>query len=289
MTRATGGRIGAVLALLAIALYIAFVAWLYAAQERLIYVREPVRITPAEAGLPIMRDVVAKTADGLAIAGWYAPPADGGKPVALFFHGNAGGVRYNTRTAQGFIDRGYGILMAEYRGYNGNPGRASEAGVYADARAWLGFLTDDERIAPRRIVIVGQSFGTGVAVRLARETPQAAALVLLSPYTSLPDAAAAKYPFVPVRWLMRDRFDSLALIPDIRLPVLILHGGQDKVIPARLGRALYDAARAPQGFRVFSVRRPLQPVRLRRVRADDRFYGTACESLIFSIRPWRNR
>ena len=185
---------------LAAALVIAYatlVGWLYIAQRHMVFLPELVWTDPAAAGLPNMQTITVQTQDGLALRAWYAKPPRAGAPVVLFLHGNGGSNRYNLQTAHGFLDDGYGLLMAEYRGYAGNPGFASEQGLYNDARAYMHFLTDHERIIAPHIVIVGQSLGTGVAVHLASENPQAASLILLSPFTSLPDAASIVYPYVP--------------------------------------------------------------------------------------------
>ena len=136
------------------------------------------------------------------------------------------------------------MLLAEYRGYGGNPGTPSEEGFYADGRAALDFLAARE-VPAARIVLYGESLGTGVAVQLALER-RVGAVVLEAPFTSAVDVGADIYPFLPVRLLARDRFDSIAKIAAIGAPLLVLHGEADKVVPVRFGRALLAAARQPK-------------------------------------------
>ena len=226
--------------------YIVFISWLYIAQRQMVFVPERTATSPAEAGLPGMTTITVRTQDGLTLTGWYEPPSKPHFPTVLFFHGNGGSNRYNVKTARGFASDGYGILMAEYRGYGGNPGHPTETGLYKDANAYMHFLLDDRLVPARAVVIAGQSLGTGVAVKMASEYPASGALILLSPYTTLPAVAAGMYPYVPVDFFMRDRFDSLSLISAMHMPLLILHGEKDKVVPFALGKALYDAAPQPK-------------------------------------------
>jgi hypothetical protein len=134
--------------------------------------------------------------------------------------------------------------MAEYRGYGGNPGTPTERGLVADGAAALDFL-DGEGIAANRLVIYGESLGSGVAVLLAAQR-EVAGLILEAPFTSVADVAQHHYSFMPASALVRDRFDSLARIGQVRAPILVLHGERDRVVPLRFGRALFDAAPEPK-------------------------------------------
>ena len=135
-------------------------------------------------------------------------------------------------------------MLASYRGYGGNPGTPSEAGLAADARAAVGWLAD-RGVEPDCLVLYGESLGSGVAVRLASQTPVAAVL-LESPFSSVADVAQALYPIFPVRALLHDRFDSVARIADIGAPLLVMHGEADRTVPVRFGRRLFDAAAEPK-------------------------------------------
>ena len=223
--------------------YAALVGGLYLFQRQLLYL--PDRTRPELAGLAELgvREVTLATDDGLSLLSWYVPPRPG-QPVIAYFHGNGGHIGYRVERLLRFARQGFGVLMLEYRGYGGNPGMPSEAGFYADGRAALGFL-DRERVAPNRLVLYGESLGSGVAVELAAQH-QIAALILEAPPTSVAEVAQCHFPFVPAARLVTDRFDSLSRIAKVRAPILVLHGERDRVVPVRYGRALLDAAPEPK-------------------------------------------
>jgi len=230
----------------AVGVYLAANGALYLYQRRLIFVPIGEPSTPAAAGVPEMSRVRYPTADGLTLDAWYKPP-ERTLPTLVYFHGNAGHLGERAFKARFFIDRGYGFMLTSYRGYSGNPGRPTEAGCYRDVRAALAFLAS-AGVSAARIVIYGESLGTGVAVEMAREaTPSA--LVLEAPFTSLADVAAARFWWTPARWLIRDKFDSLAKIPTIGCPLLIVHGKRDSTVPEKFGQRLFDAAPEPKEFR----------------------------------------
>ena len=192
----------------------------------------------------LMEPVTIKTADGIDLLSWYRRPPHHDAPLILFFHGNAGTVENRAVKAKTYIDAGFGLLLVEYRGYGGNPGSPSEAGLYADGRAALAFAAAQD-IAPDHIVLYAESLGTGVAVQMATEQ-RVAALVLEAPYTSIADVAQSDFPLFPVHWLVRDRFDSVEKIARVRTPLFVIHGERDGTIPVRFGRALFAAASEPK-------------------------------------------
>jgi fermentation-respiration switch protein FrsA (DUF1100 family) len=224
------------------------VAVLWAFQRDLMYFpdRAP-RVPPST--YPLLdgvREITLTTADGLDLAAWYAPaPRD--RPTVVLLHGNGGSLRRERYRLQHFRDARMGVLLLEYRGYSGNPGTPTEQGLYADARAALDWL-QASGVASDSVVVYGRSLGTGVATKIAAER-EIGAVVLEAPYTSTVDVAALRFPIVPVSWLMEDRFESLDRIGAVTEPLLVMHGDSDSVIPQRLGRRLYDAARSPkEGF-----------------------------------------
>lgn len=230
-------------------IYISMVGGLFMGQRQLVFVPDGHHTTPAENGVGDMSVIHVQTADHLTLEGWYKP-ALASRLTVVFFHGNGGNLGNRALTAHRFTSKGYGFLLAGYRGYGGNPGQPTEQGLYRDARAYIDWLIA-HGVPQDKIVLDGESLGTGVAVRMAIEHPHAAALVLNSPYTSLPDVAAKTYFFVPVHLLMLDRFDSFSLIRKVTMPVLVLHGQKDRIVPFALGKALYDAAPTPKEFAVF--------------------------------------
>ena len=139
------------------------------------------------------------------------------------------------------------MLLFDYRGYGGNPGDPSEDGLAADARAAQQWLARQPDVDPRRIAYFGESLGAAVAVGLAVQSPPAA-LVLRSPFTSLPDVGAVHYPWLPVQRLLLDRYPSIDRIASVSAPVLVIAGDRDDIVPMSLSRRLYDAAAEPKRF-----------------------------------------
>jgi len=223
--------------------YVAIVVALFFYQRQLLYFPDPRRPQLGDLAALGVREVQIVTADGLSLLGWYRPPEEG-RPVILYFHGNGGHIGYRAERVRRFAEGGFGLLTPEYRGYGGNPGSPSEAGLFADGTAALEFLSS-ERIDPRRLVLYGESLGSGIAVYLAAQH-EVAAVILEAPYTSIAAVAQYHYPFVPVALLLRDHFNSLSRIGRVKAPVLIVHGGRDPVVPARFSKALYAAAPEPK-------------------------------------------
>ena len=229
---------------IAILIYVAVAGAMFLGQRRLLFTPDTERPDVAHAETPGLREVVLHTADGLDLLGWWLPPARPDAPVLVYFHGNAGTLANRIPRMRFFAALGWGMLMPEYRGYGGNPGAPSEAGFALDAAAGMAFLAR-EGVPLSRIVAYGESIGTGVAVQVAAGSA-VAGLVLESPYTSITDIARARFWFLPVGLLLRDRFDSLARIGTVHVPLLVLQGGQDVVVPPALGQTLFAAASEPK-------------------------------------------
>ena len=227
----------------AVVAYAALVGGLYLFQRQLLYL--PDRTRPELLGLEKLgvREVTLTTEDGLSLLSWYLP-GHPGRPVIAYFHGNGGHIGYRAERLLRFAQEGFGALMAEYRGYGGNPGTPSETGFYNDGRAALAFLAR-EGVAPSRLVLYGESLGSGVAVALAAEH-EIGALILEAPFTSVAEVAQCHFPYVPASRMVIDRFDSLSRIGRVKAPILVLHGERDRVVPIRYGRALFDAGPEPK-------------------------------------------
>jgi uncharacterized protein len=228
----------------AVLLYVALVALMYVAQRKLMYFPDTRRIAPASLGLTNAEEVVLDTADGEKVIVWHVAPRDG-KPVVIYFQGNGGGLDLRAHRFRQIAADGLGILALNYRGFGGSSGTPTEDGLLLDAAATYAFAA--QRYPADRIVVWGESLGTGVAVALAAEHPVARVL-LESPFTSTAEVAAAIYPFVPVRWLMKDQFHSDRRVGGISAPVMILHGVGDTVVPMQYGERLYELIRAPKRF-----------------------------------------
>jgi fermentation-respiration switch protein FrsA (DUF1100 family) len=200
--------------------------------------------SPQAAGVPEMEEVRLETADGLALVSWYAEAVAPGRPTLVYLQGNGGNIAGRAHRVRLFLDRGYGVLLVGYRGYGGNPGVPSERGLVADGHAALNFLADRDE-PPEQVVLLGESLGSAVAVRLASEKP-VGAVILEAPFTSAADAARYAFPLLPVTLFIEDPYDSLSRIDRIGAPLLIIHGEQDQIVPANQGRRLLAAARAPK-------------------------------------------
>lgn len=222
--------------------YVVLCGALYALQRRIVFVSAGSRPDPVASGAGDVEVLEVRTADGLGLNAWFAPPPPDGR-VALFLHGNAGTIGHRAGRIAPFRAAGWGVLLLDWRGYGGNPGDPSEEGLARDARAAYDLLRA-RGVAAERIVIWGESLGTALAVRLGGEVASAA-VVLEAPFTSMIDMAHRQYPFVPAERLLKDRFESLARMPRVTAPVLVLHGSDDRLIPPDMGRAL--AAAAPDG------------------------------------------
>jgi len=224
-------------------------AALWLLQGRLIYFpSRQVPPAPEALGLAGVAPIRLQTADGLSLLAWRVPPATSGAPMIIFLHGNGGSLLHRAGRVRQFQREGWGAILVEWRGFGGNAGTPREAGLLADATAALDLLRE-EGVSPRRIVAWGESLGTGVAIRLAAERPDGlGAVVLESPYTSLLALAGWHYPGLPARLLLRDRYDSRSRIGAVRVPILILQGGRDEVVPPAMGREVAAAATVPITF-----------------------------------------
>ncbi|MBT4463757.1 MAG: alpha/beta hydrolase [Rhodospirillaceae bacterium] len=235
-------------ALMFVFAYAVLVGVLYFLQRSLLYHPDTSQPDMKAAGVADMQAVQATTSDGLELLSWYRA-ADADMPTVVLFQGNAGNIELRGSKARPFMDAGYGMMLVGYRGFGGNPGSPSEQGLYEDARAALRYLGENG-VSAERVVLYGESLGTGVAVRIAAEqageNAPVAAVVLEAPFSSIVDAAAFYYPYVPVSMMLKDRFNSIDAIADIGAPVLFVHGEEDEVTPIRFGKRLFDAAEEPK-------------------------------------------
>ncbi len=211
--------------------YLAIIVLLWVLQARMLY-PAPKEVVPL---IPGYQDIRLETEDGLSLRSFYRPAQDG-LPTVVYFHGNGGSLVGSGVSNAPLVERGIGALLVEYRGYGGNPGEPSEDGLYKDSDAAMAWLTS-KGIGIEETVIIGNSIGSGVATEMAlRHDP--AALVLVAPFTSLPDAAADNLWWLPARYLVRDQFTSKDKIGELDMPILIQHGTADNLVPHTQGKAL---------------------------------------------------
>jgi uncharacterized protein len=224
------------------ALILLLLAMLWLFQRRLIYFPDSTSVPPANAVLPGARDVTLHTRDGLELGGWLVPPSkrDRGMTV-LVANGNAGDRADRAPLAEALAERGFQVLVFDYRGYGGNPGSPSEGGLALDARAAYDFLVDEADVRPNRLIFFGESLGGGVLTGLAAERPPAG-MVLRSPFTSLAAVGQHHHPFLPVGLLLKDEFPVGNQVAQLEVPVSVVYGSTDSVVPPEHSREVADSA-----------------------------------------------
>jgi fermentation-respiration switch protein FrsA (DUF1100 family) len=223
-------------------LYVAF--WFVVHQREFQFTRGGTSGSPEAVGLEGFAEVSISTDDGERIVGWWAPPpAQAG--VVLYLHGTPSTLPDTVWRLPDLKHSGLGVLAIDYRGYGSSTGNPSEVGFLADARSAFAFI---RAMAPAsKVVVFGESLGTGIAVALARERPVAGVL-LNGPYASVLRLFELRGPPLPYRWLLADQFNSEALIGGLGVPVMILHGTADANVPLAEARRLYAAANEPKSM-----------------------------------------
>ena len=218
------------------------VAMLSALQRQLIYFPDPTPLPPAAAVIAGARDLTLRTADGLELGAWFVPaagPSDTGMAV-LVAPGNGGNRAGRAELAEELSRRGLAVLLMDYRGYGGNPGDPSEEGLAADADTAAEALADLGYPAGRTLYF-GESLGSGVVAALQARRPPAG-VVLRSPFTELADVGSHHYPWLPVRALLRDRFPVVEHLAASEVPVTVIYGDRDSVVPSALSAEVADRA-----------------------------------------------
>lgn len=258
----------------AVAVLTAFIAigvlFLWIGQRRLVYF--PSQVVPAAPPAGV-GEVTLTTEDGLELAAWFVPPdheasrpdaalgeaddegsdavedptvdtdAEAADDVVIMFHGNGGNRVGRLPLARSLAARGHAVLLVDYRGYGGNPGKPSAAGLALDARAARNWVIQQPGIDDDRIAYFGESLGAAVAIELAVDHPPAA-MVLRSPFTSLADVARTHYPIVP-SVMLRDRWPSLDRIRELDVPILVVAGSDDRIVPTEQSERIATAAGGP--------------------------------------------
>ncbi len=225
------------------ACYLSFVAVYYVEQRNYLYYTSQTQTSPRALDLQDVVEMELTTPDGERLIAWYAPPARG-EPTVFYLHGNAGALVHRANRVRLYRGQGYGVFMLAYRGFSGSTGKPTETNIVADALmaydTLAGFVPQDSKT-----IVYGESLGTGVAVQVAaKRRPDG--VVLESPFSSAVDVGAYLYPYLPVHWLLKDRFESISYIKDVKAPLLVLHGERDRIVPPRLGQKLFAAAPGPK-------------------------------------------
>jgi fermentation-respiration switch protein FrsA (DUF1100 family) len=229
--------------------YLGGLAALFLLQRQFVFpIPDAMRTAPEAAGFPQAEEHILTTADGERVIVWHVP-ATAGHAVVMYFPGNGDVLAGCVGRFRGITADGTGLVALSYRGYAGSSGRPSEHGLLQDATAAYAFTS--ARYRADRIAVWGFSLGSGVAVALAADQP-VGKLILEAPYTSIVEVAAARFALVPVGWLLRDQFHSDQRIGRVAVPVLIMHGARDAVIPITFGERLFGLAHEPKQFLRFA-------------------------------------
>lgn len=229
------------------AVYLAAASYMYAFQRDFVFKPTGALAAPSDKGLQTISQSVVTLSDGTDVTVWHHPPARPDAPTVLYFHGNSGNISSRSSRFRKILDSGFGLYAPSYRGYAGSQGTASEAALVADG------LEHFDRVAStgQEIVLHGESLGTGVATAVAEARPSARLLVLEAPYTAALDIAAASYPWLPVSLLMKDPFLTRERIENVTVPLLVVHGTLDRIIPVDHGRKVFELAAGPKRLEIF--------------------------------------
>ena len=190
--------------------------------------------------------VEIKTNDGIILTSWYHNKDLKSYKTILFLHGNAGSLENRIHKINHFRDMNVNFLITAWRGFSGNAGEPTEKGLYEDARSAINWLKT-KGVNEKDIIIYGESLGTGVAVEIA-QNKKFAGIILESPFTSMIAAGKDKYPFLPVRMLLKDKYESEKKIKNVKVPILVMHGKADNIVPFHMGKKMYELANEPKYY-----------------------------------------
>lgn len=238
---------------LMIGIYLLLILLVFFCQRSLMYFPQPpLSEETVQALLPKVQMIHVVTADGVSLKAYFMPPQDNHSPIILAFHGNGALGMHLSQNFTEAIGKGYGVLFAEYRGYSGNEGHPTEAGLYQDADAYLAYLKAN--YPETSIIAYGQSLGSGVAVDLVARNPHSfTGLMLEVPFDSALNVADRIYPYIVFKkWILRDQYLSNEKIESISIPKLFLLAGQDEVVGFDSGIKLFDTAKDPKQIRVYN-------------------------------------
>jgi fermentation-respiration switch protein FrsA (DUF1100 family) len=228
-------------------IYISILLLLLSLEDVFLYGLHHAELVPPPKDV-VVENVELASAHGERIHAWWSKPNDW-RPeqgAVLFCHGNGGNLSYRGSVLKAWHqEMGVAVLLFDYPGYGLSSGEPSEAGCYAAGDAAYDWLVESRKVPPERILLYGGSLGGGIAVDLASRRPHRA-LVLVAAFTSFPDMAQKRFPWLPGRWLVRNRYDNLSKIAHCNTPVFIAHAPQDRLIPYLQAERLYAAAAEPK-------------------------------------------
>ena len=225
-------------------IYISLLALIFIFQRSLMYFPVKEKISKSFYKNTKLKIIDISTSDGLILKSLYKKSETNINKTILVFHGNAGHIGHRVNKFKPFIDKGYGLLLLEYRGYGENKGKPTKLGLYRDGEAAINYLIN-QKIKSKNIIVYGESLGTAIATKLSTNY-SFNMTILEAPFTSVADVAQKRYWIFPAKYLVLDNFDNLGIIEKIKSPLLLLHGYKDYVINIAFGKKVFEAALKPK-------------------------------------------
>ena len=228
-----------------ILIYLIIVAYMYLNQRKLLYLPSENNYLDDQIDFNF-REVFIDVEKNLKLKAWLIENDFKNKKTLVFFHGNAGNLSNRTYKLNQLSKLNLNIIILAWRSFSGNEGEPSEQNLYNDAKKTIDWL-NSRGVKNKNIILYGESLGTGIAVELG-QTNQFGGIILESPFTSMTNAAKNIYPWLPVKYLLKDKYDSEKKIKNLQIPILIMHGKKDNIVPFKMGKKLYDLANNPKFF-----------------------------------------
>ena len=228
-----------------ILIYLIIVAYMYLNQRKLLYLPSENNYLDDQIDFNF-REVFIDVEKNLKLKAWLIENDFKNKKTLVFFHGNAGNLSNRTYKLNQLSKLDLNIIILAWRSFSGNEGEPSEENLYNDAKKTIDWL-NSRGVKNKNIILYGESLGTGIAVELS-QTNQFGGIILESPFTSMTNAAKNIYPWLPVKYLLKDKYDSEKKIKNLQIPILIMHGKKDNIVPFKMGKKLYDLANNPKFF-----------------------------------------
>ena len=229
----------------AIVIYLILLTLIYINQRKLLYLPsennyldDPINFTYNEFFIEVDKDVKIKS--------WLIEKDLKKYKTILFLHGNAGNLFNRSYKLNRLNELNLNVLIISWRSFSGNSGKPNETNLYGDAKKAVKWL-NERGVETKNIILYGESLGTGVAVEIG-QTNKFNSIILESPYTSMIKAAKIYYPYLPVKFLLKDKYDSEKKIKNIKTPILIMHGKKDNIVPFYMGKKLFETANEPKKF-----------------------------------------
>ena len=224
-------------------LYLFVLVFLYFYQRNLLYHPNENNYSGDEISVDIKK-VKIPTLDNIQLLGWYHEKNLKDYKTLIYFHGNAGSLENRIHKLNHFQDMNINFLIIAWRGFSGNQGKPSEEGLYVDGKSAIDWVIE-KGVDEKNIILYGESLGTGVATHLA-QNKNYAGIILETPFTSMIDAAKTFYPYIPVNLLLKDKFENYKKVKNINIPILVMHGEEDKIVPFLMGKKIYEIANEPK-------------------------------------------